>query len=124
MTLPIRGAALPFRIDPTSGGVVMASDRDKLAMNLRAILATRLGERPLLRSFGSNAHALLQEANDPALGRLLTKQIQEALLSWERRVIVIDSRITQDREAGELQLELRYRYVDTPVEEELAIPLA
>ncbi|MFN3241094.1 MAG: GPW/gp25 family protein [Planctomycetota bacterium] len=122
MTDPIKGLSLPFRIDPASGGVQSATGDQKIKMNLRSLLGTRHGERPMLRDFGSRIHSLVHELNDPALARSITKHLQESLLGWERRVFVTDT-ATQSIE-GQLHVVLRYRYVDTQEEQEVAIPVA
>jgi phage baseplate assembly protein W len=119
---PIRGMSFPFRIDPQSGGVATAVDGRKIGMNLRTILSTRIGERPMLRDFGSQLHALVHEANEPALARSLTKHLQEALLAWERRVVVTNT--TARHIEGELHLIVRFRHVDAQEEGEVAIPVA
>ncbi len=45
----VTGFAFPFRVDPSSGGVASATGRDKIRQNIRQIIATRFGERPMLR---------------------------------------------------------------------------
>ena len=49
-----RGPAVPFRIG-ADGRVAMTEGTDKVRQNLRVVLATRLGERPMLRDFGTRS---------------------------------------------------------------------
>jgi uncharacterized protein len=86
MTDDIAGPAYPFRIDPASGGVSWATGGDKLRQNVRIILGTRYGERPMLRDFGSRLHSLVHDPNDSAIADILGTQAQQALLVWEPRI--------------------------------------
>jgi hypothetical protein len=120
MTEP-RGSAFPFRIDQRTGGVAMTEGADKIRDDLRVLLGTRLGERPMLREFGTRIHALVHEPDDDVTADLLRKQAHEAVVQWERRVIV--TRAVVDRTDGELRLVLGYVHADRPVAAEMIIPL-
>lgn len=115
------GPGYPFAIDPATGGVRMATGREKLTQNLRLIIGTRLGERPMARDFGTPLHDLVHEPNDGALARLITKQVREALLQAEPRIVVTDIRLTQN--GGEMMLELHYIPSDRPQPDTLFLPL-
>ena len=115
-----RGPAFPFRIDPRSGGVAWSSGPEKIRDDLRILLGTRLGERPLLRDFGSRLHTLVHEPNDEVTADLLRKQAHEALVRWERRVVVTRARL--DRSDGTLKLVLNYVHSDKPVAAEMVVP--
>ncbi len=77
---PLTGFAFPFRI--ADGRVARAGGSEKVAQNLRHLLATRLGERPMLRDYGGGVHHRLQEANDAALRALIKHEIEQALASF------------------------------------------
>jgi hypothetical protein len=117
----ICGPAIPFAIDPATGGIKQRSGRDKLAQNVRLILSTRLGERPLKRDFGTQLRALLQEPNDGSLGALLVRQVREALVQTEPRVVVTD--ITFHGEGPNLMLELTWLAAGNPQPDRLSVPL-
>jgi phage baseplate assembly protein W len=116
-----QGPAFPFRIDPATGGVAWADGAAKIRDDLRVLLGTRLGERPLLRDFGTRLHALVHEPDDDVTGDLLRKQAHESLVRWERRVVVTRARL--DRRDGELRLILNYIHSDKPVAAEMVVPL-
>ncbi len=115
----VRGAAFPFRIDPETGAVAWASGHKKIRQNIRIILGTRHGERPMLRQFGSRVHSLVHDVNDDVLADLVQRQAQQALLQWEPRVLIIDSQV--DQSEGELRLRLRYRHTTEPVADEVVL---
>lgn len=115
------GFAFPFRIDASSGGVARADGMDKIRQNIRIILGTRIGERPMLRDFGTNLHALVHEPNDSVLADIVRKQAQEALMQWERRILV--TKATVEQRNGELTLRLLYVHTTEPLSGELLVPL-
>jgi phage baseplate assembly protein W len=117
-----RGAAFPFRIDPQTGGVAWTGGAEKIRDDLRVVLGTRLGERPMLREFGSGIHSLVHEPNDAATESVLRRQAHEAVVRWERRVVVTRAQLS--RVDGELRLVLNYVHTDKPVAAEMIVPLA
>ncbi|MFI1105946.1 GPW/gp25 family protein [Streptomyces melanogenes] len=117
-----RGAAFPFRIDEQTGGIAMTEGPEKIRDDLRVLLGTRLGERPMLRDFGTRIHALAHEPDDDVTADLLRKQAHEAVVRWERRVVVTRARVDRARE-GELHLVLDYVHSDRPVAAQMIIPL-
>lgn len=118
----VSGPAFPFAIDPHTGGVALVHDEPKLVDNVRLILSTRLGERPMIRTFGSPLRALVNEPNDGGLGRLITRYARETLMQLEPRIRVLDVQFRSD--GGEAQLELRYATADRPDVRLLLVPLS
>jgi phage baseplate assembly protein W len=116
----IRGMAFPFRIDPDSGAVAWAQGRDKIRQNVRLILGTRVGERPMLRDFGSRLPALVHDPNDDVLVELAQTQTRETLLQWEPRILVTGTSV--QRNEGEVRLSVNYVHTDEPVTGQLILP--
>jgi phage baseplate assembly protein W len=116
-----RGPAYPFRIDPATGQVAWSDGATKLGDNVRIILATRRGERPMNRDFGTVVHQLVQEPNDGSLVRLITKQVRDALMQLEPRIVVTD--VTVRQREGELVMDLHYIHSDRPQADVMVIPL-
>jgi len=117
----VKGVAFPFHIDPATGGVAQASGVDKIGQNVRIILGTRLGERPMLRDFGSNLHSLVHEPNDAALADIMKNQAQQALLQWEPRIVTIQAQV--DQSEGEVRMRITYAQTTAPVAGELTVPI-
>lgn len=117
----VAGFAFPFRIDPATGRVAMANGRDKIRQNVRIILSTRVGERPMLRDFGSRLSGLVHDPNDDVLVELAETQAKQALLQWEPRILVTGTTVTQTE--GELRLYLNYVHTEEPVSGQLVLPL-
>lgn len=119
--MDVRGPAFPFAIDPATGSVAWTSGAKKLAENVRLILTTRYGERPMNRDFGTRIHSLVHEPNDGGLARLVSQQAREALMQLEPRIIVTDVRLQQV--GPELTLELHYVLADSPQAEIMYVQL-
>src|SRR5690242_1303888 len=102
----IKGMGFPFAIDPVTGGVTWARGRDKVRQNIRVILGTRLGERPMLRDFGSRLHSLVHDPNDDVLVELAETQTKQALLQWEPRVLLTSTHVKQID--GEFRMHINY----------------
>ena len=117
----IAGPAFPFRIDPVSGRVAWASGRDKLRQNVRLVLGTRAGERPMLREYGTRIHSLLHNPNDDVVSELLQTQAQQALLQFEPRVLVTQMSVIQAE--GEVRMQLSYTITTEPIADQLILPL-
>lgn len=118
---PVLGFAFPFAI-ASSGGVARAEGRDKIRQNIRVLLATRYGERVMLREYGSRIHSLVHDPNDDALGILVKRQLQEALLAWEPRVLITN--VSFVRREEELHVRLDYIHTDESSTDSLLVPLA
>lgn len=121
MAIPLSGFAFPFSIG-SDGRVARADGRDKIRQNLRALLASRHGERVMLRDYGTRIHSLAHESNDEALAVLVQRQLQEALLAWEPRVLI--TQVSFLRREGELHVRLDYTQTDEPSTDSLIVPLA
>jgi|SRR3972149_8671578 len=117
----VRGVAFPFSIDPATGGVAWASGREKIRQDVRLMLSTRYGERPMLRDFGTRLHSLLHDPNDDVLADLLRNQVQETLIQWEPRILVTEIQIEQQE--GEVRLRLDYIHTSEPVTGQMILPL-
>jgi phage baseplate assembly protein W len=119
----VRGLAFPFRIDPVTGRTQTAAGDEKVRQNVRLILGTRLGERPMLRDFGTRFPGLVHNPNDEVLADIARNHAREALLRWEPRIFVTDSVVERDPEEGVLRLRLHYLHVNEQVTGQAVLPL-
>ncbi|NNF59401.1 MAG: GPW/gp25 family protein [Rhodothermaceae bacterium] len=108
----IRGIAFPFRIDPATGGVATESEFNKLRQNVRVLLGTRLGERPMLPDYGTPLAGLVHDPNDAVLVDLAQRQAVQAVLRWEPRLLVTG--VQPRKFEGELHLHLSYVLTGLP----------
>ena len=108
----IRGFAFPFRIDPASGGVAQAEGLDKIRQNVRVLLGTRTGERPMLPTYGTPLAGLVQDPNDDVLADAAQSLVQKALLRWEPRILLTGASI--GRHEGEVHMRLDYVFSGLP----------
>jgi phage baseplate assembly protein W len=119
----IKGMGFPFGVDEATGGIAWARGAEKIRQNVRIILGTRYGERPMLREFGTKLASLVHDPNDDVLADLLKNQVQENLLRFEPRILVTDVQVEQDPDEGEVQLRLQYTFTTEPGGNVMLIPL-
>ena len=62
------------------------SDEDVLRTSIQMILFTRVGERVMLRHFGSNLHQKPFDPNDLFLRNEIVQEVQEAVARWDDRI--------------------------------------
>jgi phage baseplate assembly protein W len=108
------GFAFPFRIvagaAPGSArlaGVARSSGADKVRDDVRHLLSTGVGERPMLRDYGGGVELSRQEPNTATLGALVRHEIEQAL-----RVFLPEARRTTPIELqfDESDLTLSFEY--------------
>ncbi len=119
----VRGAAFPFGVDPLTGRIAMSAGAAKIRENVRVIIGTRLGERPLQRDFGTRIPGLVHDPNDDVLADIAAKQAVEALHQWEPRVLVSGTVIEASPDLGQFQLRITYVHVNEQVAATAVLPL-
>ncbi len=117
----IAGLAFPFAIDPATGGMAWSFGQDKIRQNVHLILGTRMGERPMLRRFGSRLSALVHEPNNAVLGDVLSQHAQEALIQWEPRILAFEAGIEQSD--NQATLRINYALSDQAESGQVTIPI-
>ena len=103
-----RGWAFPIR--PVSGGIAYVSDEENVRKSIWLILSTAQGERQMRPTFGCGIHDLVFEANTAALRGLVERKVEEALVTWEPRIDVLD--VTAEAPLGQrnyLLIRIEYR---------------
>src|ERR1051326_6531638 len=106
MTAELKGFAVPFRI--IGGGVAQTAGALKLEQNLKHLIATRVGGRVMLRTYGGGVHPPVEDDNDGALRTLIRHEIETAL-----RQFLPDARLTAPlavtSNEGQLSITISYR---------------
>ncbi len=118
----IAGMSFPFRIDPVTGSIAWASGSDKIRQNILLILGTRSGERPMLRNIGTRLRSLLHDPNDDVLVELVSKEVQDALLIFEPRILVTG--VSTEQSEGVLFLRLSYIHTALMQPDEVLVPIS
>ncbi|HMS14348.1 MAG: GPW/gp25 family protein [Microthrixaceae bacterium] len=109
----ISGLSQPFRVDPTTGRLATTSGAAKIDQDIAVLLATRIGERPLQRSFGTRLRSLVQQPLDDVLIDAIPEEISAALLQWEPRVLVTGAEVSVEHRDGApvTRVHVRYRNI-------------
>ena len=121
-----QGWQFPFSFSPRTGGVgtsTSVSISDGIAhviQSIEQILGTPIGERVMLRDFGSFLHTIVFEPNDPTLGVLAEHYVRTALERWEPRVIL--DRIYVEQDGPALEISIAFTIIRTQVKGNMVYP--
>lgn len=102
------GPAFPLRVNPR-GGLDWAREEALVQQSIWIILATAKGEMQMSPRFGCGIHDLVFVANTPANRAQIAHQVRAALLEWERRIDLIDVRVTEGESPTALMIGIDYR---------------
>ena len=107
-----KGPAFPLRVTP-QGGIAWASEEALVQQSIWIILATAKGEMQRNPRFGCGIHDFVFMADTPPNRAQLAHQIREALLEWERRIDLMDVRISSGDTRATVMIEIDYRLRST-----------
>jgi phage baseplate assembly protein W len=109
-----KGFAFPPRLDAAQGRFVMSAGEDDIKEAIYILLMTRKGERVMLPEYGCMLQDHVFDLPDSASVGELKRDIIQAIVDWEPRVI--DPRVDVDLDDihnGKLVLDISYTVRDT-----------
>jgi uncharacterized protein len=115
------GFAVPLGLNPR-GGIREARYEEKVRQSIRVILGTQRGERLMRPTFGANLKSLVFAPNNAATANLARFYVEEALRTWEPRILVDEVHVQNDNQGGRLLIEIRYRIKATNEPQNLVYP--
>jgi Bacteriophage baseplate protein W len=115
------GMAYPLRVNPR-GGVAVTRHEEKVRQSIRLILGTQRGERLMRPNFGANLKSLVFAPNNAATANLARFYVEEALRTWEPRILLDEVHVQHDNAGGQLLIEIRYRIKATNEPQNLVYP--
>ena len=96
-----RGWKFPPQVDETTGRIRTVGYEEDIAEAIRIILFTRKGERAMRPEFGSTM--------DFTTIKRMERELLEAIIRWEPRVIEPEVRVDTERlDEGLIRVEVRY----------------
>jgi phage baseplate assembly protein W len=116
-----QGIAYPLRVN-SRGGIAVARHEEKVRQSMRVILGTQRGERLMRPNFGANLKSLVFAPNNAATANLARFYVEEALRTWEPRILVDEVHVQNDNQRGQLLIEIRYRIKATNEPQNLVYP--
>lgn len=112
-------------LPPASWYFPISKDGALVRAEIAAILSTRLGERVMLRSFGSQLHELVFDQNDDYIKQLATQYVNQAIERWAPRATITKSTVIQEGDEMRIVLEINYNletfHIDFNVNEVLLL---
>lgn len=94
------------------GGIQLSSKAQKVRESIWIILNTRMGERVYRPTFGSRLSELAFAPLNTTTLLLMRMYVQEALETWEPRIILDEVLTEPDPVRGRVDINLNYQLVD------------
>ncbi len=92
-----KGWGFPPRVDMATGRVCTVNEEKDIAEAVRIILFTRKGERVMRPDFGCGIQEYVFMTMDYATARAMEREIENALILWEPRLMDPEARVSLDR---------------------------
>ncbi|MFC0597822.1 GPW/gp25 family protein [Streptomyces palmae] len=115
------GMRFPFRIHP-GGGTARVADLERIDTELRHLLASRTGDRVMLRDYGAGVDHRRQEPDTAALRTLLRHDIERSLRRYLPQVRLV-SPLTLSSVGDVLTITFEYTVVPLGAARRLTLPL-
>jgi phage baseplate assembly protein W len=97
------GVRFPVAVGP-HGGLLLSAGELSIAESIWLILSTAPGERVMNAEFGCGIQNLVFAPNTSATSAEVAHHVEEALLRFEPRIEVLDVRVTDSGDLGNLLL--------------------
>lgn len=116
-----KGYAFPLQVNER-GSIAAASQQEKVRQSILVILGTQHGERMMRPKFGANLRSLVFAPNNRATANLARHYVEEALATWEPRILLEEVGVDNDQTSGCLLIQIRYRIKATYEPQNLVYP--
>lgn len=118
-----RGWSFPPTFDNRTKGVVMAEDEQDIRESLQILLGTRIGERIMRPTYGTNLDRLMFDAIDVSMVATLEKDLEFAIALFESRITLKELSVLQDQQLeGRLLIVVDYVIDKTNTRNNLVYP--
>ncbi len=116
-----KGLAYPLQLN-ARGGLKESKFQQKVKESIRIILGTEPGERLMRPNFGCYLHSLIFAPNNTATANLAAHYVEDALTTWEPRIILEDVTVHNDHTNASLVIDVQYRLKATNEPQNLVYP--
>lgn len=105
----MKALKVPFEFDPSGRTAKVEGEYPVLATYLRTLLLTRIGERVMRPTYGSEVASALFEPMGPSFRAELEADIRDAVTTWEPDAQVMALRLAESESVLKVDLEFRAR---------------
>ncbi len=116
-----KGFSYPLQIDHR-GGIKISKHEQKVKDSIMIILGTQHGERLMRPKYGSNLKSLVFLPNNTGTANLARYYVEEALKTWEPRIILDEVVVVNRHAEGFLNIDIKYRLISTNEPQNLVYP--
>ena len=103
--------SLSFEPNPRTGDITVLRDERAIQNSIKNIIQTIPSELPFRSDFGSNVRDYLFEFIDTSTSLLIELEITRAVNYNEPRVQLIDVSVSQNPDANQFQMKLKYKLI-------------
>lgn len=118
-----QGLSSPLKLN-SRDGIQEARDDEKIRQSVLVILGTGRGERLMRPNFGSNLKSLLFAPLNASTANLAKFYVEEALSTWEPRIVLEEVTVESNQTKGELIINIRYQIKSTREPGEIIYPFS
>lgn len=105
----MKALKVPFEFDPSGRTAKVEGEYPVLATYIRTLLLTRVGERVMRPTYGSQVASSLFEPMGPAFIAELEGDIKDAIANWEPDVAIMRLDVREQETTVRVDLEFRVR---------------
>jgi phage baseplate assembly protein W len=103
------GVGWQFPVGLETGRIALARYEESIRQAVWIILGTAPGERAMRPDFGCGIHDLVFAVNSAATASRVATEVRQALLRWEPRIEVLDTRVSAGGNGEVLLVRIDYR---------------
>ena len=105
----MKALKVPFELDPSGRTAKVEGEYPVLATYIRTLLLTRVGERVMRPTYGSQVASSLFEPMGPAFIAELEGDIRDSIINWEPDVVIVRLDVREQETTIRVDLEFRVR---------------
>ena len=115
----IKGVSYPLTKDGEGGFFTRQTDTKLIQNNLRQLILTEKGERPMQPNFGVRLRSRLFEPLTQSLISGLKKEIKATIKQYEQRIRITDLRVWEDKDSSahsynRIRIAVTYSLIELP----------
>ena len=103
--------SMSFETNPLNDDLVSLTDTSAIARSIRNIVFTSPGEKFFNPDFGSRVSESLFENVDNVSALAIKDEIKSSIINFEPRVNLLNTRVTPNPEANEMNVTIEYEIV-------------
>jgi len=98
---------------PITGDIASLTNIEAVKRSVRNLINTNFYERPFHPEIGSNVRSVLFEPVSPIVASVLERHVKDVLENFEPRAELIDVQVTDNADANEYRVQIKFYVVNS-----------